>query len=132
MFKAFVVTFAAVVSLGACRSIPAQGRPGAPIVVPPVSGSQVRALLDTQAFDPAERMAVTAVIAAVRQAGGSPSEQYVIGPVERSAGTLRIQVVHARDLGPECRHVLGDCSGWQRIYELNAETGQVEKVMNVQ
>jgi len=132
VFKALVFTFGMVAFLGACRTVPAQA--GTAVPLDPATGaiSQVRALLDGQAFDASERKAVSAVASAVQQAGGSPSEQYVVGPVEHLASTLRIQVVHARDLAPECRNVRGDCSGWQRVYELNAETGQVVKVMHVQ
>ena len=132
VFKAFVFTFGTLAFLGACRSVPAQVGTAVPLDPVTEASSQVRALLDGQAFDASERQAVSAVAADVLKAGGSPSEQYVVGPVEHLAGTLRLQVLHARDLGPECRNVRGDCSGWQRIYELNAETGQVVKVLHVQ
>src|SRR2546428_9889091 len=108
MFKAMAVAFATVVSFGACRTVPAQAWRPVPVDLEPDFRSEVRPLLDSAAFDPAERKAVAAVAAAVQQSGGSPAEQFVFGPVERSFGTLRIEIVHARDLGPECRDTRGD------------------------
>ena len=117
--------------LGACRGRPAPPLLPVPADLRPGFSWPVRPLLDVASFAPDERTAIAIVAAAVRQAGGNPAEQFVVGSVPRP-GTSRIEVVHARDLGSECRGVAGNCSGWAATYELNPEMTQIVKVWGVQ
>jgi len=132
MQRVFAISLVIVVCCGACISSKTQPWTPVPADLPSDVDLRLRPLLDTEAFDPAERNVVRAVAAEVRRTGGDPAEQYVVGAVEHSIDALRIEVLHVRDLTPECRHVLGDCSGWQRIYELDPKTEQVARVLHVQ